>query len=188
MWCGPVPLRTPPFVWFAREEGIDSKVKVFCSLSLSSCCSVRSAPCARWRCAVGLVSLLLVGNMGRFFRLIGGCRVVTSNPYFHRTRGLQVVLLIEAPAVTKTVFQGFLTPEQLTSIMQNAELGLTGPELHLVIAEADDNADGTIDVRKTTPAFASLINSFFSLLGSSRCWVRAAVGFYRCWVLLTISL
>eukprot|EP00903_Cladosiphon_okamuranus_P006391 g6256.t1 len=41
--------------------------------------------------------------------------------------------------------KGFLTPEQLTSIMQNAELGLTGPELHLVIAEADDNADGTID-------------------------------------------
>lgn len=31
--------------------------------------------------------------------------------------------------------------------MQHAELGLTGPELHLVIAEADDNADGTIDVR-----------------------------------------
>ncbi len=47
--------------------------------------------------------------------------------------------------------QGFLTPEQLIAIMQDAELGLTGPELHLVIAEADDNADGSIDVRFSTP-------------------------------------
>lgn len=43
--------------------------------------------------------------------------------------------------------QGYLTPEQLTAIMYDAELGLTGPELQLVIAEADENADGTIDVR-----------------------------------------
>lgn len=51
--------------------------------------------------------------------------------------------------------QGFLTPEQLTSIMQHADLGLTGPELHLVIAEADDNADGTIDVRKSKGYFCA---------------------------------
>lgn len=38
-------------------------------------------------------------------------------------------------------------PEHLTSIMHLAELGLSGPELQLVIAEADENADGTIDVR-----------------------------------------
>lgn len=44
-------------------------------------------------------------------------------------------------------YKGYLTPEQLTSIMKHAELGLTGPELQLVIAEADDNADGSIDVR-----------------------------------------
>lgn len=41
--------------------------------------------------------------------------------------------------------------------MQNAELGLTGPELHLVIAEADDNADGSIDVRSNA-CFASHVS------------------------------
>ena len=40
-----------------------------------------------------------------------------------------------------------MTPERITSIMHHAELGLTEPELQLVIAEADENADGNIDVR-----------------------------------------
>ncbi|CAM9155214.1 unnamed protein product [Hapterophycus canaliculatus] len=56
--------------------------------------------------------------------------------------------------------KGFLTPEQLTSIMQHAELGLTGPELHLVIAEADDNADGTIDYFEFIPLAYNLVNAF----------------------------
>lgn len=34
--------------------------------------------------------------------------------------------------------------------MSHAELGLTGTELQLVIAEGDENADGYIDVSRAT--------------------------------------
>ncbi|CAN0069986.1 unnamed protein product [Ectocarpus sp. 12 AP-2014] len=44
--------------------------------------------------------------------------------------------------------------------MQNAELGLTGPELHLVIAEADENADGTIDYYEFIPLAYNLVDAF----------------------------
>lgn len=52
-------------------------------------------------------------------------------------------------AYTHTRAQGYLTPEQLAAIMQHAELGLSEPELRLIVAEADENADGNIDVRNT---------------------------------------
>ena len=39
--------------------------------------------------------------------------------------------------------------QQLRTILLYANLGLSGPELQLVIAEADRNADGNIDVRQT---------------------------------------
>lgn len=80
------------------------------------------------------------------------------------------LLLLFAPACLCRP-QGFLTPEQLTSIMQNAELGLTGPELHLVIAEADDNADGTIDVRNAHSASSRPL-----LVSNNRRFSRRPVG------------
>lgn len=46
--------------------------------------------------------------------------------------------------------QGHITPEQLRSMMHHANLGLSGLELQIVIAEADEDADGSIDVRAET--------------------------------------
>lgn len=112
-----------------------------------------------WRCVVFVdvvvvvvvvVAVVVVGGAG------GGCAVVgvdiAATGATWQSPNAFTPATPFAWSIPHHYSQGYLTPEQLTSIMHHAELGLTGPELQLVIAEADDNADGTIDVSVDSPA------------------------------------
>jgi Ca2+-binding EF-hand superfamily protein len=55
---------------------------------------------------------------------------------------------------------GSLKYEEFIACMQKADLGISAPELRLVMAEADDNDDGVIDYEEFVPIAIDLIQAF----------------------------
>ena len=53
-----------------------------------------------------------------------------------------------------------LAHDEFISCMEKAELGISSHELHLVMAEADDNDDGVIDYDEFVPIALDLIHAF----------------------------
>jgi len=57
---------------------------------------------------------------------------------------------------------GQLKYDEFIAAMESADLGITGPELRMVMAEADDNDDGVIDYEEFVPIAIDLIQAFKS--------------------------